>query len=55
MLENSRLRPKSPQPLRSGVSENRLVKLAITDLDYDYIAATNPSAALDIIERLERP
>jgi len=32
-------------------------KLAITDLDnaYDYIAATNPSAALDIIEkRLER-
>lgn len=31
-------------------------KLVITDLDngYDYIAATNPSAALDIIERLEK-
>ena len=31
-------------------------KLAIADLDnaYDYIAATNPSAAQDIIERIEK-
>lgn len=30
--------------------------LAIEDLDnaYEYIAATNPSAALDIIERIEK-
>lgn len=31
-------------------------KLAIEDLDdaYDYIAATNPGAAADIIERIEK-